>query len=73
MLNQSNPSPVRQEKARLILQEYLLHHSSVHAIVQSPRYRAIGIDKGEVSETKGRYGSCLAVYDVIPEDTYACL
>ncbi|HRK28372.1 MAG TPA: hypothetical protein PK239_13945 [Chitinophagales bacterium] len=73
LLKQSRPSPVRQEKARLILQEYLLHHSSVRSIVKALRYRAIGIGKGEVSETIGRYGSCLAVYDVLPEDSYVCL
>jgi len=59
--------PVITAKSALILQEYLLHRSSVQTIAQAVRLRGMGISKGEITDVIAQYGSCLPVYDVLPD------
>ncbi|QQS27597.1 MAG: hypothetical protein IPM47_11950 [Sphingobacteriales bacterium] len=60
--------PVRMGIELLILQEYLLHHSSVSGIIKSLRLRGLGVGKGEVSGVIRKFGSVLPAYDTLPHE-----
>ena len=64
---------VTLEKELFILQEYVLHHSSIRAIIKSLRLRGFGVGKGEVSGVIRKFGSALPAYDTLPQDVFVYL